>query len=123
MNILIVDDEKNALLSLARLIPLKHKDVVITEASSGQEAIDYLNKQSFDAVISDQRMGDISGIDVLKHAYEKQPDARRVLLTGYTGEPGIRNAIESDIIEYLLEKGCSKETILHALDDLWVRWS
>jgi len=80
--VLFVDDEVNILKALQRL--LRSEDMNVLSASRGQEALELLEKTSAQVVISDQRMPEMSGVDLLSQVRERWPDIVRMMLTGYT---------------------------------------
>lgn len=80
-NILIVDDDSLVLKALEKT--LENKAYKIVACSSGKEAHEHLRNQKFAVIVCDQKMPDVSGIEVLKDAFETQPNAVRILLTGY----------------------------------------
>ncbi len=80
--VLFVDDEVNILKALQRL--LRSQDMNVLSASRGQEALELLEKTSAQVVISDQRMPEMSGVDLLSQVRERWPDVVRMMLTGYT---------------------------------------
>lgn len=78
--ILIVDDDDHVREALVdELSPIYAVEAV----SSGNAAFDALSAQQFDVIISDLKMPDHDGIEVLEFAKIHQGDAVRVLLTGY----------------------------------------
>ncbi|MCM8800665.1 MAG: response regulator [Candidatus Omnitrophica bacterium] len=89
--ILLVDDERNILNSLTRLLKTEDRQIITAEtATEAWEKIKSLN--GVDLVITDYRLPDISGIEFLikvKHAY---PDTVRMLITGY---PDLYSAIQA----------------------------
>ncbi len=80
--VLFVDDEVNILKALQRL--LRSEDMNVLSASRGQEALELLEKTPAQVVISDQRMPEMSGVDLLSQVRERWPDVVRMMLTGYT---------------------------------------
>ncbi len=78
--LLLVDDDPDVLSTLMRSF---RKGYITLAANGGEEGIALLNQHSIDLIICDQRMPNISGDQVLRHALEIQPDAIRILLTGY----------------------------------------
>ncbi len=81
--ILIVDDDDHVREALVdELSPLYRVEAV----SSGGEAIDALAVHQYDVIISDLKMPDHDGIEVLEFARQHQRDPVRVLLTGYVDE-------------------------------------
>ena len=79
--ILIVDDESNMRKILAANLGLDRHTV--TEASGVAQALGYLAVNRYDAVITDQKMPDGEGLDVLARAHEIDPAVAVVLLTAF----------------------------------------
>jgi len=80
--VLFVDDEVNILKALQRL--LRNEDMTVLCASRGSEALELLQKQPAQVVVTDQRMPEMSGVDLLSQVRERHPDVVRMMLTGYT---------------------------------------
>lgn len=79
--VLCVDDEPSILSSLRRMFrPAGYR---IHAATSGQEGLAILAKESIDVVISDMRMPEMNGAEFLERVREDWPDTVRMLLTGY----------------------------------------
>ncbi|WP_064005191.1 response regulator [Piscirickettsia salmonis] len=117
MNILIVDDRKNVLHSLKRLILLKFPESKLTLAESGEEAMNLINQgPPFGLIMTDYKMAGINGIEVLAYAHGIQADTVRVLLTGYPNDEGIIAAIANDDINYILAKPWTQEQIVEILN-------
>lgn len=97
--LLFVDDEPGVLSALKRLFERQY-DVVLAE--NAQSALDCLENEVFDLVITDMRMPGMSGADLLKECYSKYPDMIRVLLTGYSDlESTIQAVNEGNIHRYI----------------------
>lgn len=90
-NILFVDDEENVLRSLKRVFMDEPYDLVT--ASSGKDALEILCKTDFTVIVSDQRMPEMSGSEFLGKARAIQPDAMRIVLTGYADVQAAISAI------------------------------
>lgn len=100
--VLCVDDEVSILNALKRLLR-REKYRVIT-ANSAQEALDIIEKQKIQVVISDQRMPVMDGVAFLKKVKERHPDIIRITLTGYTDVDSIREAVnQGHIYKFLLK--------------------
>lgn len=82
--VLVVDDDPPVANSLRRLFKRAGFDVIV--AGDGKEAISLLEQYDPDVVISDYRMPDVSGVEVLKQAQQTRPDAVRILISGYSEE-------------------------------------
>jgi DNA-binding NtrC family response regulator len=79
--LLIVDDEEMVRRALTRT--LRADGYRLFTAASGEEALALLEQQSVAMVISDQRMGAMSGINLLRQVSERWPETLRVVLTGH----------------------------------------
>jgi PAS domain S-box-containing protein len=98
-NVLVVDDEPEVLATLQR--QLRRQFNVIT-VQDGVEALQILQDRPIDVVLSDQRMPAMSGAQLLASAHEVNPDAVRIILTGYSDQDLIIKAVnEAHIHRYL----------------------
>ena len=79
--LLIVDDEKVALKNLEHV--MRKEGYEVTATQSGANALAYLEKQSFDVVLTDLRMEKVDGMQILKKVREACPDTQVVLITGF----------------------------------------
>jgi CheY-like chemotaxis protein len=88
VKILVVDDENLLAESLAENLrdSVHHYDAYWV--NSGKRALEFLQKQPVDLVISDIKMADTSGFDLLNQIRIKHPNVRVILMTGY-GLPDI----------------------------------
>ncbi len=89
-NILVVDDEGAIRYSISKT--LQRVGYQVQTASSGEEALDMMQKQDYDVVLTDIRMPGLSGVELLAKIKERAPDAVVILLTGYAN---LESAIES----------------------------
>jgi putative nucleotidyltransferase with HDIG domain len=80
--VLFIDDEANILKALQRL--LRNEPCRVLTANRGSEALEILDRERPQVVVSDQRMPEISGVDLLQSVRQRHPDVIRILLTGYT---------------------------------------
>ena len=80
-NILVVDDEPRIVELLRRELGRTYR---VFTATSGAEALQIMEKESIVLVISDQKMPEMNGTELLKRIVEQSPDTVRILLTGYT---------------------------------------
>lgn len=88
--VLLVDDDAEFLEVMGER--LKSRGTEVYTASSAREALDLIDKQSFDAVILDLQMPGIDGIDTLKKIKEKREELQVILLTGHGT---VEKAVES----------------------------
>ena len=117
--LLFVDDEADILDSLRRTFRRDHE---VLTANSGAEGIELLKSERVDLIISDQRMPDVTGDAVLKFAMQHQPEAIRILLTGYSDmESLVRCVNEAGLYKYITkpwEPENLRLTVVRALESL-----
>jgi two-component system, NtrC family, response regulator HydG len=99
VRVLIVDDDEAHAEALAD--GLEIDGYRCTVVHSGQAAVDLLAEQSFDAVLTDLVMPDLSGIDVLKAAGRLQPDCAVLLITGHESLRTAVDALRHGAADYL----------------------
>ena len=80
ISVLIVDDEKPVLKAVSTV--LKHENINATCAGSSREALEYLNKQSFDIILLDIMMPEQDGFSLLKELRDNQILTPVILLSG-----------------------------------------
>ena len=86
--VLLVDDEEDFLEAMSERMTARGMEV--TTASSAKEAIDIIDKISFDAIILDFQMPEMDGMEALQTIKAKRPESQIILLTGYaTLEKGV----------------------------------
>ena len=100
--VLFVDDEVNILKALQRLLRTENMRVLC--ASRPQEALEILERQPVQVVVSDQRMPEMSGVDLLSRVRKLHPDLVRMMLTGYTEMDVAIDAINRGEIYRLMTK-------------------
>lgn len=88
--VLLVDDEEEYLQALATR--LEARNMQVTTASRGTDAVALVDKQSFDLIILDLAMPGIDGIETLKQIKSKQPEAEIIMLSG---QGSIKASIEA----------------------------
>jgi DNA-binding NtrC family response regulator len=112
--ILVVDDEKAILLLLTEA--LGQWGYRVTTASSAGEALEILRTELFDAMISDIRMPDMSGLELLREVRKQDESIEIVMMTGYPTIASAVQALKEGAYDYL-----SKPLILDELRHLMAR--
>jgi len=107
--ILFVDDEINILNSLKRLF--RREGYNILAANSGVEAIEYFKENNISLVISDQRMPEMTGVEVLAKVKKLSPDTIRIMLTGYADINAVVAAINKGEVYRFIAKPWNDEDI------------
>src|SRR5438874_4357885 len=106
--ILIVDDERSMREMLAILLRREGHDVAIAE--NGRRALEYLNQHPFDLVVSDARMPDLDGLQVLRHARSVNPGVIAIMITAY-GSPDLIKGVEELGVNDYVEKPFNTEVL------------
>ena len=97
--LLIVDDEKNIRLSLVRFFEsLGHH---VSEAENGARASAMLAESRFDLVLTDFRMAEMNGLELLKEAKRIHPDALVILMTAYGTVENAVAAMKAGAYDYV----------------------
>ena len=99
VRVLVVDDEAIVRRTLSRI--LTSQGALVVEANGGAEAIAALARDPFDVVITDIRMPDIDGIEVLRAVREKDLDASVVLITGAPEADSAITALRLGAFDYV----------------------
>jgi len=106
--VLVVDDDQFALRGMARA--LESESYQIVTAASGSEALDLLKQDSFDLVLTDLKMPDVDGLEVLRQTREVAPQAVVLMLTGYSSLESAIEALREGAYDYLV-KPCSTDEL------------
>jgi DNA-binding NtrC family response regulator len=99
MRILVVDDERSLLMTLAANLELDGFDV--TMAENGQRAVELFENQPFDLVLSDIRMPGMSGVDLFRRIRAEWPEVPVVLMTGFALEGLVKEAVAEGVFTVL----------------------
>ncbi|MFZ3014684.1 MAG: sigma-54 dependent transcriptional regulator [Nitrospira sp.] len=97
--ILVVDDEQSLREVLS--IMLKRAGYAVTSAMDGEEAIELLNKEIFDLVITDLRMPKIDGMEVLKAVKSASPETVVLIITAFASADSAVEAMKQGAYDYL----------------------
>ena len=108
--ILFVDDEKSILDGLKRSLRSQRKEWEMTFAVSGPDALQLAEFTRFDVIVSDMRMPQMDGAELLKQFSEKFPDSIRFILSGHSDEDLISKSIP--YAHQFLSKPCEVSVII-----------
>ena len=97
--ILIVDDEVNAVENLAHVCRKQGYDV--TTRTSGKTALEAINNQFFDVILSDLKMEQVDGMAILNHAKQTSPDTAVILITGFATLDSAVEAMKAGAYHYI----------------------
>ena len=99
--VLIVDDELDFLESLVRR--LNKRSISATGVSSGQAALEHLEREGGDVVVLDVKMPGMSGIEVLKQIKQRFPELEVILLTGHASVESGMEGLSLNAFDYLIK--------------------
>lgn len=116
-HILVVDDE----LSMRELLELMltKEEYRVSCAESGLRAIEMLEKHRYDLMLCDIRLGDITGLDVLRASKKKNPGTIVIMISAYTTAETAVEAMNEGAYDYVpkpFDNEELKQTIANALD-------
>jgi DNA-binding NtrC family response regulator len=115
VSILFVDDEEQILRALART--LRDEGYDLTFCTCPLDALARLEARSFDIVVSDFMMPNLSGVDLLARTRAVRPSAVRVLMTGQADRSATIRAINEGAVFHYLEKPWEDADLKSALCD------
>src|SRR5919109_164824 len=110
--ILLVDDERPNLMVLRGFLEGAYQ---IYEAESGKKALEIADKADLDVVIADQRMPEMTGVEMLEELRSRKPDVAGIVLTGFTDPPALISAINRARVFRFLKKPWQPDDILEAV--------
>ena len=91
--VLIVDDDRDLAESLADVLEARGYDVEL--AGSGEEAVERFRRRDFDIVFTDVKLPGMNGVESLFAFRRIRPDAKVVMMTGFSVEQLLTQAVEN----------------------------
>ncbi|MBW1685703.1 MAG: sigma-54-dependent Fis family transcriptional regulator, partial [Deltaproteobacteria bacterium] len=113
--VLVVDDKSNMVRLMAKVL---RADARVRTANRGAEALRILENESVDVVLSDLRMPDMDGIEVLKRCKQLRPEAEFILMTAYASVTTAIEALRLGAYDYLtkpFEPEAARAVVLRAI--------
>jgi len=117
--VLFVDDEVVILKALKEIFSREGFEALT--AASGEEALEILERQEVDVLVSDERMPGISGMELLARVKERYPEMIRVVLTAYAELNTILSAINQVEAHRLIVKPYRNDEIVQTVRELTER--
>jgi HD-like signal output (HDOD) protein len=109
MSVLFIDDDANILQGLQRLLRPMRREWDMTFALGPREATALFEQRTFDVVVSDMRMPEMSGAELLARIRENHPGVARIILSGHSQiDSAVRSA---GIAHQFLAKPCDSEAL------------
>jgi YesN/AraC family two-component response regulator len=127
IKVMIVDDEPYIRQGIQILINwVQYGFEICGEASNGKEAIELMKGMNVDLVITDIKMPEMNGIELIEYTWEHISDKIRfIILSGYYEFEYAKKAIKYDVADYIL-KPVQQEELIRALEDYkkqFKRWN
>ncbi len=102
--VLIVDDEKIMREGLAKFMNWKSMGFEVADkVNDGRDAIEYIEKNPVDVVLSDIKMTFVSGIELAKYIYDRKLPIKVVLVSGFKEFDYARQALQYQVADYILK--------------------
>ena len=99
--LLIVDDEESVAITMAAILEMDGYSVAT--ALSGPAALEQIESEVFDLVLTDLRLNDFDGMDVLAATRRRSPDTVGIVLTGYASLESAVTALREGAYDYMLK--------------------
>jgi DNA-binding NtrC family response regulator len=97
--LLLVDDERIALRNLEHVLAREGYEIVATQ--SGRHALDLVDSQPFDLVLTDLKMDKVDGMQLLQHVKARHPDVEVIMITGYATLESAVEAMKVGAFHYI----------------------
>lgn len=115
--ILIIDDEPIVKIALRSILPWeKHGFSICGTASNGQEALSLIEKQQPDIIITDLKMPQMDGLELIRILKEQKYPGEILVLSNYEDFDSVRNALTLGAADYLLKIKIQPDTLLACLN-------
>jgi CheY-like chemotaxis protein len=99
--VLVVDDEEKVVFFLRESLEELGQDFVVQAARSGEEALEKIQAEPFDLVITDLRMPGIDGLELVERVKELSPKTHLIMITGYGSDEVEAEARRFEVYRYI----------------------
>lgn len=113
--VLFVDDEPNILRAIKRALFTMNINLLL--ADGGAKALELMEKQPVHVVISDMKMPQMSGAELLEQVAKNYPETFRVVLTGYADIESTIKAVNQGKIHRYLQKPWNNQELISVIDE------
>ena len=117
--LMVVDDEPEVCNTVYHLLRRRYN---VFRAHSAAEGIELMSKHEVEIILTDQRMPDVTGVEMLAKMKSKYPQAIRMLYTGYTDLESLVSAVNQGHVYRLISKPWYPEELITAVDDAAVEY-
>ncbi|MBF9016402.1 MULTISPECIES: response regulator [unclassified Oceanispirochaeta] len=117
LNLLIVDDEPMFREGLIKTIDWKSLGIQIAaEAFNGVEALKALSENNIDLIITDIRMPEMDGLELIRRAGREYPDVRFIVLSAFDDFSQVKKAFQLGIVDYILKSDIQESELKEIID-------
>lgn len=116
--IVVVDDEQDVLFSLAALFHSEVPGAMVLTADCGVDMVRLLEHVVPDLVLSDFRLPDMNGLEVLAAARQRAPDVTRVLMAAAPDQERVHRAIRDGTVDGFVPKPWDAEQLVASVRTL-----
>jgi response regulator RpfG family c-di-GMP phosphodiesterase len=117
--ILLVDDEPEILYSLQGLL---RREFELYTAESGAQALEILQQHPVHVIMSDQRMPEMTGVQLMHRVKESHPEAIRIVFTGYADIRAVIDAINNVGLYRYITKPWDPDELIEVLHQAAARY-
>ncbi|AOT09864.1 response regulator transcription factor [Pseudoalteromonas luteoviolacea] len=114
MNILVVEDQALVRNAIAALLSLEPGLEVVGQVEDGQQALEFLARNTPDIVLSDIEMPNVTGLELAQEIQKQYPKVKVVIMTTFSRSGYIRRAMESNVKGFILKEAPS-DYLINAL--------
>jgi len=111
IRILVVDDQNFTRQALQAILESESDLEVVAKATSGSEAIEYLEQSEVDITIVDLEMPEMNGLTLTKILGQRFPQTKAIILSSHDDEDNINSAVEAGARGYLLKNTSAQEIV------------
>ena len=113
-HVLFVDDDERVLRGIRRTMKSTHPDWVMSFASDSEAALQHLETEGADVIVSDGQIPGLDGLALLQLVRMKHPETARIMLTGQVKKNQTYEAV--GLVHQFLAKPCPPEELQAAID-------
>ena len=114
-----MDDEPEILFSLKGLL---RREFELYTAESGQEALEILERHAIHVVMTDQRMPEMTGVQLMRRVKNEYPEAIRIVFTGYADIKAVIDAINNGGLYRYITKPWDPDELIEVLHEAAARY-
>lgn len=115
--ILFVDDETQILRSITRLFMDTEYEVLTAE--SGADALDLLEAEQVDVIVSDMKMPKMTGYELLSQVKKRFPNVVRIILSGFSDERIVFDALQKNIAKLYILKPWENTVLINTIEKVF----